>query len=466
MSTLRTAPVKTSGWPPGIPYIIGNEAAERFSYYGMRSILVVFMTEFLMGADGGVAPMDEAEARAWYHVFAQAVYFLPIFGSIISDGLFGKYKTILWLSIVYCLGHLALALDETRLGLTVGLSLIAIGSGGIKPCVSANVGDQFGSTNQHLLPKVFSWFYFSINFGSFFATLLIPWLLRAYGPQVAFGLPGLLMFVATFVFWLGRRQFVHVPPAGMDFVKDTFSLEGLKTIGKLSVLLLFLAPFYALFDQTGSAWVLQAKSMDLSFFGFELLPSQVHAANPIMVMLFAPVFAYAIYPAISRVFPLTPLRKIGIGFFIAAASFLVPAYIEHLIAQGQRPSVWWQIFAYAIITSAEVMVSITALEFFYTEGPKRMKSLIMAVKMLAISVGNMFTAVVNFVIRSPDGTPTLSGPAYYLFFAGVMAASSVLFIIFATRYRTQTHLQDEAEPDEAVAQASATARAEPPPARS
>ena len=272
MTEYRTAPAKTSGWPPGIPYIIGNEAAERFSYYGMRSILVVFMTEFLMGAGGNVAPMDEAEARAWYHVFAQAVYFLPIIGSIISDGVLGKYKTIFWLSIVYCLGHLALALDETRLGLTVGLSLIAIGSGGIKPCVSANVGDQFGQTNQHLLPKIFSWFYFSINFGSFFATLLIPWLLRAYGPQVAFGLPGLLMFIATFVFWLGRRKFVHVPPAGMDFVKETFSLEGLRTIGKLGVLLLFLAPFYALFDQTGSAWVLQAKQMDMGFFGFEPLP--------------------------------------------------------------------------------------------------------------------------------------------------------------------------------------------------
>jgi len=308
---------------------------------------------------------------------------------------------------------------------------------------------------------VFSWFYFSINFGSFFATLLIPWLLRAYGPQVAFGLPGLLMFIATFVFWLGRREFVHVPPAGMGFVKETFSLEGLRAIGKLSVLLLFLAPFYALFDQTGSAWVLQAKEMDLSFFGLELLPSQVHAANPIMVMLFAPVFAYGVYPAISRVFPLTPLRKMGIGFFVAAASFLVPAYVEHSIALGQRPTVWWQIFAYAIITSAEVMVSITALEFFYTEGPKRMKSLIMAVKMLAISVGNAFTAVVNFVIRRPDGTAVLSGPEYYLFFAGIMALSAIVFIFFAVRYPTKTHLQDEEE-DAFESRAEATGREEPP----
>lgn len=440
----RTAPAKTTSWPPGVPYIIGNEAAERFSYYGMRSILVVFMTDHLMGADGNLATMSESDARGWYHVFAQAVYFLPIFGSILSDGLLGKYRTILSLSVVYCLGHLALALDETRLGLAVGLGLIAIGSGGIKPCVSANVGDQFGQSNQHLLSKTFSWFYFSINFGSFFSTLLIPWLLRTYGPHVAFGLPGLLMLLATAVFYMGRKEFVHVPPAGMAFVRDTFSVEGLRTIARLFVLMVFLLPFWAIFDQTGSAWVLQAKHMDLDFFGVTLLPSQVHAANPIMVMLFAPAFAYGIYPAVSKVWPLTPLRKVGVGFFIAALSFVVCAHVEQLIAAGQRPTVWWQIFAYAIITVAEVMVSITALEFFYTQGPKRMKSLIMSLQMLSISLGNGFTALVNFVIKNEDGTDKLSGPAYYLFFAAVMGVAAVLFIFVAMRYKEQTHLQDEA----------------------
>ncbi|MCA9548534.1 MAG: POT family MFS transporter [Myxococcales bacterium] len=440
----RTAPVKTSGWPSGIPYIIGNEAAERFSYYGMRSILVVFMTEFLMGADGNLAPMSDADARAWYHVFAQAVYFLPILGSILSDGILGKYKTILSLSIVYCLGHLTLALDETRLGLALGLGLIAIGSGGIKPCVSANVGDQFGQSNQHLLSKTFSWFYFSINFGSFFSTLLIPWLLRAYGPNVAFGLPGLLMLLATIVFYLGRREFVHVPPAGMDFVRETFSVAGLRTIARLFVLMVFLLPFWAIFDQTGSAWVLQAKQMDLNFFGIELLPAQVHAANPIMVMLFAPIFAYGVYPRVSKIWPMTPLRKMGVGFFVAGLSFVVCAYVEQLIAAGQRPSVWWQIFAYAIITVAEVMVSITSLEFFYTQGPKRMKSLIMSIQMLSISLGNGFTALVNFVIKNDDGTDKLSGPSYYLFFAAVMLVASVLFVFVAMRYKEHTHLQDEA----------------------
>src|SRR5207248_4173113 len=101
-----------------------------------------------------------------------------------ADAFFGKYRIILSLSIVYCFGHLALAVDHTRLGLAIGLGLIALGAGGIKPCVSANVGDQFGASNQHLLPRVFSWFYFSINFGSAFSTILIPELLEPFQASI------------------------------------------------------------------------------------------------------------------------------------------------------------------------------------------------------------------------------------------------------------------------------------------
>ncbi len=447
MAQHLTAPLATKEMPKGIPYIIGNEAAERFSYYGMRSILVVFMTEFLMTRAGEPDLMTEPEARAWYHLFGQAVYFLPILGSLVSDGFWGKYNTILRLSLVYCVGHLVLALDQSRWGLGIGLGLIAIGSGGIKPCVSAHVGDQFGASNQHLMSKVFSWFYFSINFGSTFATLLIPLLLRVggpgVGPHLAFGLPGALMFLATFVFWLGRREFVHIPHGGMDFVREAFSREGLRAIGKLAILMVFLAPFYALFDQTGSAWVLQAKQMDLDFFGVELLPAQVHAANPIMVMLFAPLFAYWVYPALDRVVTVTPLRKMSVGFFITGLSFLVCAHVETLIAAGERPTVWWQILAYAIITTGEVLVSITALEFFYSQGPRKMKSAIMSIKMLAVSLGNGFTALVNFFIQNDDGTSKLSGASYYLFFMGVMLTAAIFFVLVAIRYQVKSYLQEE-----------------------
>ncbi|MCA9277433.1 MAG: MFS transporter, partial [Phycisphaerales bacterium] len=175
-----------------------------------------------------------------FHNFSSLVYFTPIFGALLADLFFGKYRVIMWLSVVYCLGHGALALmgfvGEASMWLLFGLWLITIGSGGIKPCVSAHVGDQFGKLNRHLLPRIFNWFYWSINLGAFASTLLTPWLLEWYGPHWAFGVPGLLMALATIVFWIGRWRFVHVPPRGWEVVREVFSKDGLKAFGKLSAI--------------------------------------------------------------------------------------------------------------------------------------------------------------------------------------------------------------------------------------
>ena len=440
-----TAPIAgETTMPKGIPYIIGNEAAERSSYYGMRTILVVFMTQYLVGADGNLAPMNADEAKGWYHLFGSAVYALPALGAVVSDAWWGKYKTILRVSIIYCLGHLALALDESRVGLVVGLSLIAIGSGGIKPCVTAHVGDQFGDANGHLLSKVISWFYFSINFGSFFATILTPWLLKEYGPHVAFGLPGLLMLIATILFYMGRKEFVHVPPKGVAFVKEAFSPDGLKAVGKLVLIMMFLAPYYALFEQQGSSWILQAKQMDLTlpFIG-EVLPSQVHSVNPLLVMIFVPLSVYVVYPAWEKITPCTPLRKVGLGFFVVASSFLVCAYVETQIQAGFRPTIWWQILAYVLMTAGEVLISVTSLEFFYTQAPRKMKSAIMSIKMFAVSLGNLVAAGVNFLIMNDDGSSKLPGATYYLFFVGLLVLNGLIFIPVAYKYRVRNYMQGD-----------------------
>ena len=410
-SRYLTAPVATNEMPKGIPYIVTNEAAERFSFYGMKGILIIFMTKYLLDSQGEQDFMGADEAKGYYHLFTSAVYFTPILGAIIADALFGKYRTILSLSIVYCAGHLCLALDETRFGLALGLGLIALGSGGIKPCVSAHVGDQFGKTNRHMLEKVFGWFYFAINLGAFASTLLTPWLLAHYGPHVAFGVPGVLMGLATLFFWMGRNVFVHIPPGGIAFLKETFSPIGLKSISRLFVIYVFVAMFWALFDQTGSAWVLQADRMDLNFLGFEWFPSQIQAVNPIMIMLLIPAFNGikrlgwpGLYPLIDRHFSLTNLRKIGIGFFLTVPAFLIPAWIETRLAAGDFVSIGWQLLAYVIMTTAEVFVSITCLEFSYTQAPKRMKSLIMACFLISVSLGNIFVAGVNFFIHEDGPT--------------------------------------------------------------
>ncbi len=448
--------------PSGIPYIVGNEAAERFSFYGMKSILMVFLTSHFVSVSsktsftGELMTPQQAEnlATQWIHTFGMWVYLLPIAGAILSDWLFGKYRTILWLSIVYCLGHLVLALgeyaDQTYWGMIIGLGLIAVGAGGIKPCVTSHVGDQFGPGNKHLLSKVFSWFYFSINLGAFTSTILTPYIYEktheVYGGAIAFGIPGVLMGIATFMFWVGRKHFVHIPPRGTEFWTGTFNQAGLKSLGNLLPVFLLISIFWSCFDQTASRWVAQAKQMDPMVFGFEILPSQMQAVNPILVLLFIPLFTYVLYPAMNSLFPLTPLRKMSIGFFLTGLAFSASAYIEHTLTLGEHTHVLWQIVPYIILTAAEIMVSITALEFAYTQAPKSAKALVMSLNLGAVSLGNAVTLVVNQQILLPDNTSKLPGANYYLFFAALVVAAGVLFVLVATLYRGTTYIEGE-EPE-------------------
>ncbi|SVB01173.1 uncharacterized protein METZ01_LOCUS154027 [marine metagenome] len=409
MNKYLTAPRASKDIPKGIPYIIGNEAAERFSFYGMKGILVVFMTKYLhiLTDNPNLAAMNKAAAIEQYHNFTSWVYLTPILGALLADTLLGKYRTIISLSLVYCLGHLTLAFMGSG-GLTpeawmmTGLALISLGSGGIKPCVSAHVGDQFGESNATWLTKVFGWFYISINVGAFISTILTPWLLEWYGPHLAFGIPGILMAIATYVFWLGRKKFIHIQPKGMGFIRETFSREGLKTMAKLAIIFSFVAVFWALFDQTGSSWVLQAEDLNRNWLGVHWLPSQIQAINPIMIVIMVPIFAFGIYPVLDKVFPLTPLRKVSIGLFVMVIGFAMVSVVQQWVDQGQQPSIGWQIFAYAILTSSEVMVSITCLEFAYTQAPRSMKSVIMALFLMSVSLGNFFTAGVNSFIQVPN----------------------------------------------------------------
>src|SRR5882724_5282024 len=265
--------------PPGIPYIVANEFAERFCYYGINAVLAIYMTQFLRFGD--------AEATTWQSLFKSGAYFFPLVGAIVSDVFWGKFRTIMTFSISYCAGCTILALVPGQTGLLLGLALVAFGTGGIKPCVSTNVGDQFTNKNQHLIERAFSYFYISINAGSSISIFFCPVLLQNYGPKLAFGMPAAMMFIATVAFWLGRKRFAVVPPAGKAWLKDVFSSQGLKIIGSLLVIYFFVAFFWALWEQSnGQTWTLQAQSslMDKNLgFGLHILPAQVTVVNALFI---------------------------------------------------------------------------------------------------------------------------------------------------------------------------------------
>lgn len=602
----KTAPdPKQTKFPGGVPFIIGNELAERFSFYGMKAILTIFMTQHLLNAAGEPDYMSESRAKTVYHLFTAGAYFFPMVGAIIADVFWGKYKTILFISLMYCLGHGMLALMDLgphfglwdmKPFLFAGLILIAMGAGGIKPCVSAHVGDQFGAGNKHLLTQVFNWFYFSINLGAASSMILTPILLREFGPWLAFGLPGVLMAIATFVFWLGRKRFVHVPAAGWTkWKEETFSPEGKRALLNLSPLFLVFVPmFWMIFDQTGSAWVLQGDKLNRDL-GIVWLPDQIQAVNPIMILTGIPIFTYILYPLMGKFFDPTPLRKIGIGLVLTALAFCLSAVIEQDIQDKQGPisqamyaelavdaaaqsdiednaedalaetpedrlmrwsraavsaarvsgwedhqiatyfglegedeealdaaltqrledkqgfeatavsgvfaalgdpalagpdlapgtlngavigarnakwdesrvvaflgvmmSIAWQFLAYLILTSGEILVSIVCLEFAYTQSPKRMKSFVMGVYFLGVSLGNLYVSGVNEItekfLTRPDGTTILDGANYYWFFAGVMGVTILLYLVWSKTYKGQEFIQGDEEQDVIQAQAEA-----------
>jgi len=393
--------------PKGIPYIVANEFAERFCYYGINTILAVYMTQTLH--------FGQARATVWGHMFKVSAYFFPMLGAIISDVLWGKYRTILTFSVAYMIGCAVLAFGpRTPEALFIGLGLMAFGTGGIKPCVSTNVGDQFTSRNQHLIERAFSYFYLSINVGSSISIWFCPVLLEKYGPMPAFGMPAAMMAIATVVFYLGRDKFAVVPPAGRAWLKEVFSLDGLRLVGRLWAVYLFVAVFWALWDQSnGTTWTLQATSdlMDKTIgFGITMLPSQVQVVNGLFIVVMVPLFTFGIYPFCERFFRVTMLRKIGAGLFLAAGSFVIISWIESRIQAGYHVSVYWQMLAYVVLSAAEVLVSITALEFSYKQAPLRLKSFVMALYLWCVALGNLGTAAVNeAMVRELPGASVVAG---------------------------------------------------------
>lgn len=509
--------------PRQIPYIIANEACERFSFYGMRNILTNFLISSVL-----LAYLPESERAAMskevFHTFVIGVYFFPLLGGWLADRVFGKYRTIFWFSILYCIGQFSLAFFvENRLGFYSGLALVALGSGGIKPLVASFMGDQFDQTNKHKAKLVFDAFYWIINFGSFFASLFMPILLRNYGPAVAFGVPGVLMVIATFFFWLGRHKYVHVAPAPRD--PDAFlnvsltalkkkragegnpglilgwigvalaitsfffigqigfvsafclaivfvialggigtsmqlerargvhpdeAVDGVRAVLRILIVFALTTPFWSLFDQKASTWVIQGNAMmmpnDLWWWPSALVKdaAQMQALNPIMVMLLIPFNNMVLYPLLTRVgLQVTALRRMGFGIGFSGLAWIFAGILQLWLDRGDEVSLAWQIAPYALLTFGEVLVSATGLEFAYSQAPARMKGVIMAFWYLAVTIGNLWVLLANTTIKQPAvleqvGALGLSANAFLIFFfAGFALLAAAAFALYARIYPMQ-----------------------------
>ncbi len=524
MSSAETQ-TATGKMPRQIPYIIANEGCERFSFYGMRNILTPFLISTLLL----MIPIDQrtGEAKHVFHTFVIGVYFFPLLGGWLADRFFGKYNTIFWLSLVYCAGHACLAIFENSVnGFYFGLFLIAFGSGGIKPLVASFVGDQFDQTNKHKAKLVFDLFYWIINFGSFFASLLMPMFLRDYGPSIAFGIPGLMMLAATIVFWMGAKKYVHVPPAPPNpdsftrvartallaqvdsgsrpglyvayigvagalfsfymipdwgFVISACSalvlllafgsigtamqlerargihpdeaVEGVRAVLRILVIFALVTPFFSLFDQKASTWIVQANTMEKpSWF----LPAQMQALNPMLVMLLIPFNNLVLYPMLNRFgMEATALRRMTAGIGFSSLAWIVIGLLQLALDSGNAVSIMWQILPYALLTFGEVLVSATGLEFAYSQAPVSMKGAIMSFWNLSTTVGNLWVLIVNKSVMNEGvigkiAESGISVTAFQMFFFAAFAAVAMMaFGLYAKRYKMVDNYRQAAVPAKA-----------------
>ena len=518
-------------WPGQIKYIVGNEACERFSYYGMRSILAGYITGKVL--EGGLGQSPDASTEI-IHLFITVNYFMPLLGGWLSDKILGRYHTILWVSLFYCAGHGVLACSDFAGGvhgkmwcLFIGLALIAFGSGGIKPCVAAFVGDQFRADQGDLLQKAYGAFYWSINLGSFFSFLVIPYVKDHRGYSAAFAVPGILMAIATFVFWLGRKQYVRVPPSretkkagffkvfwwalkskrqpGQSFwdpARARFTeqeVDAAKSVAPILGLFLLIPPFWSMFDQTNSTWVLQGYKMvefkfaDLTViqqlsphwkfislcFGLILTAglclfvwrktSLSSKLNRFLVMLTAaivsglltwgflylpkftigaeemqsmnPLMVMILVPLMTLgLYPLlgrlaSPLRRMSSGMFLSGVSFLIVAWLQREIDAGRQMSILWQTFPYLILTIAEVLVSTTGNEFAFREAAPEMKSLIMSFFLFTVAAGDFVVVAVTKIFASASNDAGSISASRFVMYAGLTFAVAILFSIATMFYR-------------------------------
>jgi len=527
--------------PRQIPFIIANEGCERFSFYGMRNILTPFLTTTLLlhlpkAARGGAA-------TEVFHTFVMGVYFFPLLGGWLADRFFGKYNTILWFSLIYCVGQGCLAaFPDDRTGFYTGLGLIALGSGGIKPLVASFMGDQFDSRTKHLAKLVFDAFYWIINVGSFAASLTMPWFLDQLGPRIAFGIPGVLMLIATVVFYIGRHRYTMVPPpppnpdsltrvmrtallttapvttapgrgrtglivallrtmfracggnrpglavavlgavlacgaVGLAFtplldpmpalclalvlvlafggagtamqldrargVHPDAAIDGVRSVLRVLILFALITPFWSLFDQKASTWVLQANLMTKPAW---FRPAQMQALNPALVMILIPFNNLVLFPWMRRRgWQPTALRRMTTGIALAGVSWIIVGIMQLSIDAGTTFSIQWQVLPYIFLTLAEVLVSATGLEFAYSQAPPAMKGALMSFFNLTVTVGSLWVLLANASIKREAVTEWiaetgLSTTAFYMFFFAVFAfAAALAFGLYARRYREVDH---------------------------
>lgn len=477
--------------PTAAYFLLWNEFAERFAWYGLVAILPMFLTAYLS--------FSQSASVEVMHAISFSSYLFAFMGSFISDVILGKFWTIVIFSTVYAAGVIALSISAipsiNAAWLTItALSIITLGTGGIKPCVSAFGGDQI--ENPEARANFFSYFYMMVNIGSLLSTFLTPLIKKQHclGREdcfaYAFGLPAILMVVAVFLFSIGKAFYKPRAPPNDDlqmvvkasgsaiatkatlvvkriphkkpesffyYAKDDYPMQVLEDCRAMSGLFFCFLPlclYWGLYSQMNSRWIFQAAQMNGRVSNsFSMMPEQMSIINCILVILLVKPFDLLLFPLIAKIRgrPLTYMNKISIAMFLGVLAFIVTAILQGVIeskgtfaynpANPNVPmcvngclNIFWQIPQYFLLTVSEVFLSVANINLAYAMAPKRLKSFGGAVSLLTNAVGNLLVMLTTkwdpIKLITKKDVPL----AAYLFWAALCFIGMIWFMLVSKKY--------------------------------
>ena len=379
-SASRPAP---TSHPTGFWFFFWGELAERCSYDGMRAILAPYMAKKL--------GFEESTADMAMHAFIAACYLLTLPGGWIADKFLGKYWTIVSFSIPYILGHVILGIESVPF-LVIALSLLAMGTGVIKPNISTLMGmtyDQQRPGQEKLRSDAFAMFYGAINIGAAVSSFAMPWIRDHYGYQLAVLFPAGLMVVAFFIFTLGKPHYAVEVIARRQKTPEERAAQR-DILLRISGVFTLVSFVWCVQDQSASTWTFFAdKYLDLHLFGFTLLPDAIQGFNPVLIVLLLPPVTLFWHYLADHGMKLRPTDKMLIGFVLVTVTMAMMAAAGFLTSEEKKVSVLWELAAYVVITLAEACISVVGLELAFTAAPQHMKSFVTACWLLTVFAGNL-----------------------------------------------------------------------------
>jgi len=393
------------GHPRGLATLFFTEFFERFSYYGMRALLVLFLTATV--ANGGFG-VDEKTAGAVYGLYAGSVYLFSLPGGWIADRLIGARRSIFYGGILIALGNFMLGVPATPAVFYAGLLVIALGTGLLKPNVSAVVGDLYVGQSGARRDAAFSIFYMGINLGATVAPMVCGTLGEVYGWHYGFVTAGIGMLAGLTIYVGGRR---HLP---RDVARDFPAAvrqparrgADIKAIAALCLVACVITFFWAAYEQQGNAIVLWVRDFtDRSFFGlFELRTTWFLSLNPLFIFVLTPLLVASWTWAAARGGGMSPGTKMALGCLFACAAYGV-LVLAVALAGGTRVSWAWMVLFFILLTLAELHVSPVALSLFSRAAPAWAASMMMGVWFMSGVAGNYLAGVMgSFWERLPKGT--------------------------------------------------------------